>query len=1275
MESVLGSHPAVREAAAAVQGEVLVGYAVAREETETAAGAPSEEALRGWLEARLPGYMVPGRLLWLEALPRTAGGKLDRRALPAPAAPEDAGSRAARTVDEEVVAQIFAAVLGLERAPGAEESFFALGGHSLLATQVVSRLREGFGVEVALRRLFEAPTVAGLAAEVARQRREREPVSAPPPLVRRERPEAGWPLSFAQQRLWFLEQLDAGGSAYHLSVALELRGALEAVVLEAALAQVVRRQEVLRSWVVEVDGEPRMAVAAVDGALPLSRVDLSRVPEAGWRQAVRRWARVEAQRPFALAQGPLWRAVLLHRDASRHALVLTLHHLVADGWSLGVLLRELAAAYEAGLAGRRPRLPALPVRYGDYASWQREWLQGEVLEEQLAWWREELAGAPRVLELPADRPRPPVQSTRGAAVELSLPAAAVAELTALARREGATPFMVLLAGFAVLLARWSGQDDLLVGTPVAGRNRLPLEPLVGVFVNTLVLRTRVGRAASFRDLLAAVRRTLLDATARAELPFERLVEDLGVHRDLSRSPLFQVMLAFNNAPLPRLEMVDLVLDAVPVESHAAQFDLTLDLRPRSDGSIEGLLAYPPALFDPSTVRRLGDQLVRLLRCAVADPDLPPVRLPLLAPAERHQLLAEWDDTAAAYPRGLPVHRLIDAVAAGRPETTALLLPGGGRVSYRELVERSDRLARALRCSGAGPEVPVGLCLERGDEMVVALLAIHKAGAFYVPLDPLYPPERLRYMLEDSGAPLLLTRFDLAAAIGLDEVPCRLLDVADLERQGAVETPLALADPAPLQLAYLIYTSGSTGRPKGVGVPHRAVVNFLTSMARRPGLAEGEVLLAVTSLSFDIAVLELLLPLLVGGTVAIASREEAVDGPSLAARIEATGAAAVQATPSTWRLLLDAEWTGAPDLRALSGGEALPADLAARLSGRTAQVWNLYGPTETTVWSTVHRLEAEERVPIPIGRPVANTTVRILDPALEPVPVGVVGDLFLGGDGVTRGYRGRPSMTAERFVPDPHGAAGERLYRTGDRARWLADGRLEFRGRADDQMKVRGFRIEPGEVESLLAEAAEVEQAAVAAHTDERLGTRLVAYLVARPGAEPDPVGLRTRLRGSLPEYMVPSAFVRLERMPLTPNGKVDRKALPAPGALEGRPGGEAPRTDSERSVAVAWCEVLGLPEVSVEDNFFDLGGHSLLATGVMSRLRRSTGVDLQMRELFLHPTVEALAERIDQELLAVADDERLDELLDALEAAGDDADLESLLRATSVSSAEGGEEG
>ena len=587
VESVLGSHPAVREAAAAVQGEVLVGYAVAREETETAAGAPSEEALRGWLEARLPGYMVPGRLLWLEALPRTAGGKLDRRALPAPAAPEDAGSRAARTVDEEVVAQIFAAVLGLERAPGAEESFFALGGHSLLATQVVSRLREGFGVEVALRRLFEAPTVAGLAAEVARQRREREPVSAPPPLVRRERPEAGWPLSFAQQRLWFLEQLDAGGSAYHLSVALELRGALEAVVLEAALAQVVRRQEVLRSWVVEVDGEPRMAVAAVDGALPLSRVDLSRVPEAGWRQAVRRWARVEAQRPFALAQGPLWRAVLLHRDASRHALVLTLHHLVADGWSLGVLLRELAAAYEAGLAGRRPRLPALPVRYGDYASWQREWLQGEVLEEQLAWWREELAGAPRVLELPADRPRPPVQSTRGAAVELSLPAAAVAELTALARREGATPFMVLLAGFAVLLARWSGQDDLLVGTPVAGRNRLPLEPLVGVFVNTLVLRTRVGRAASFRDLLAAVRRTLLDATARAELPFERLVEDLGVHRDLSRSPLFQVMLAFNNAPLPRLEIGDLDLAPLPVDRHTAQHDLTVDLRAVAGRRVDG----------------------------------------------------------------------------------------------------------------------------------------------------------------------------------------------------------------------------------------------------------------------------------------------------------------------------------------------------------------------------------------------------------------------------------------------------------------------------------------------------------------------------------------------------------------------------------------------------------------------------------------------------------------------------------------------------------------
>ncbi len=1221
IEAAIGALPGVREAVVLARedrGEKrLVAWVVPERE-----GAVAVPALRQALRERLPAYMVPAGFVLLERLPLTPNGKVDRRALPAPAPETGPDARATAPANdlEEWIAAVWREVLGIERI-NALDNFFDLGGHSLLATRIASRLGRALGAAPPVRWIFEQPTVRGLAARIAAAR----PAAGEddPPIVRLPRGAGGeLPLSFSQQRLWWLDLLEPGSNWYNVAVALRLEGELDLPALAAALTAIVRRHEPLRTTFPAAAGQPRQEIAAEPPDGLLRTADLTALPHGVREAAAGAQAAEEARRPFDLAAGPLLRCLLLRLDEREHVLSLTAHHIVCDAWSIGLFVRELTALYHAAVRGERPTLPELPVQYADFAAWQRRRLTGERADRLVGEWGGRLAGVPAAIELPIDRPHPPLQTFRGGKVPFLLGAPATAGLRALARAEAASLFMTLLAGFQALLHRYSGQDDVVVGTPVAGRNRPEVEDLIGVFINTLALRGRLDGEPTFRALLGRTCDAALTAYALQDLPFERLVEELQPVRDRARSPLFQVMLILQNAPLDPLALQGVTWTPLPVDSGTAKMELLLSVA-ESRGELAGQLEYNAGLFDRTTARRLAGHLEALLTGAAADPDVCLADLPLLPAAERQQILREWNDTAAEVP-ALPVHRLIARQTARAPHAPAVA-DAGSRLSYGELDARANRLAHRLRRLGVGPEVLVGVSLERSADMMAALLGILKAGGAYLPLDPSYPEDRLRFMLEDSGARFLVATEKPGALPGSDLHGLRVLFLDDPsigeESPHAPSEGCELDDPS--QLAYVLYTSGSTGRPKGVEVTHGALANFLAGMRQCPGLEAADVLLATTSLSFDIAGLELYLPLLAGARLVIARRDEVNDGGRLGELLAEHGATVMQGTPATWRMMVESGWRGGSGLKVLCGGDALPADLAVQLQTRAAEVWSLYGPTETTVWSAVERLAAER--PVAIGRPIANTEIYVAGSGLETAPAGVPGELLIGGAGVARGYLGRPDLTAERFIPDPWSRVpGTRLYRTGDLARYRPDGRLEHLGRADLQVKIRGFRIEPAEIEAALGALPGVREAVVLARED-RGEKRLVAWVVPeREGAVAVPV-LRQALRERLPVYMVPADFVLLERLPLTPNGKIDRRALPAPDRTTFADAAAGPGSPVEELLAGIWAEVLGVERVGIEDDFFALGGHSILATVLMYRVRQELGVDLPLRTLFVAPTVAGLA--------------------------------------------------
>ena len=1042
IEAALESHAVVAQAAVQVREEQLVAYLVG----ESTFGSEREVAaeLRPYLRERLPEYMVPQRWVMLDQMPLNTSGKIDRKQLPVPAAERGFELDQEETTPvEEMVAGIWSEVLKLG-AVSRDENFFELGGHSLLATQVISRVRQMFGVEVTLRQLFEAPTVRGFSGSIEEQLRTGAGMAVPPLRRLGTEEREHWagllPLSFAQQRLWFLDQLEPGSASYNMPTAVRLKGELNVTALEQTLNEMVRRHEVLRTRFVNVEGEPRQQVFEAED-VKLGIIDLSGFSEPEREAAILEATTHEHRQPFDLAHDLMLRVKLLRVSDDDHVMVLTIHHIASDGWSMGVLIKEVATLYEAFSKGGESPLPELPIQFGDFAVWQRGWLQDEQLERQLAYWREQLGGELPVLELPTDRPRPAVQSDRGARLGIQLPAELSAGLKELSRREGVTLFMTLLAAFQTLLHRYSGQKEIVVGSPVAGRNYAETEGLIGFFVNTLVLRSDLSQEPTFVELLRQVKQVCLGAYAHQDVPFEKLIEELQPERDLSRSPLFQAMFILQNVPQQQqeLQLSGLKLGRVGGENSTAIFDLTLALQEKGD-ELKGALEYRTDLFDEPRIERMLRHFETLLQGIVSNPEQRLWELPLLDTGEL-ETLSDWNETVRDFGPVTPVHQLFEAQVERTPEAVAVGW-GAEQLSYGELNQRANHLAHHLRTMGVGPEVLVGLCVERSVELLVGLLGILKAGGAYVPLDPGFPAARLNFMVKDAGVRVLLGTSASVASVTEHSAHLLCLDdhavAIDVESDGNLKVPLTSSN-----LAYVIYTSGSTGIPKGVMVTHGALNSFLNSMARQPGLTDKDVLLAVTTFSFDIAALELFLPLIAGGKVLLVDREVATDGMSLSRELATSGATVMQATPSTWRMLVEAGWQGNEQLKVLCGGEALPPELAEQLRQRCGELWQMYGPTETTIWSVCGQLDSVNGV-VPLGRAIANTQVYVVDEHLQQLPVGVAGDLLIGGEGLARGYYNRPELTAEKFIADPFGGApGGRLYVTGDRARYLPDGQLQF----------------------------------------------------------------------------------------------------------------------------------------------------------------------------------------------------------------------------------------
>ncbi|HEY0733388.1 MAG TPA: amino acid adenylation domain-containing protein [Herpetosiphonaceae bacterium] len=1288
IEAVLLRHPAVQECAVLVREDVpgdrrLVAYVVEElrtqnlepgieqrtenKEQSSIAGLPSPTAteaeasrglgqgprvratteslipaLRAFVQAELPAYMVPAAFVVLPALPLSPNGKLERRALPAPDAAWstlDDSFVAPQSPIEEVLAGIWAGVLRLERV-GIHDNFFALGGHSLLATQVISRIREAFQVELPLRALFEAPTVAQLAERIVAVQRDAQGL-LPPPIRPVSRDEA-LPLSFAQQRLWFLDQLEPDSSTYTIPAAWRLEGPLDVIALRQSLTTIVERHEALRTtFTTTADGQPVQAITPPQ-VVPLPLIDLHGLSASERESVLLRLAGTEARQPFDLARGPLIRTTLLRLAETDHVLLLTMHHIVSDGWSMEVFARELVPIYTALIAGMPPSLAQLPIQYADYAVWQRGWLSGTVLEAQLGYWRRQLAGLP-VLELPTDRPRPALPTFRGARQTFALPAALSKELVALSQREGVTLFMTLLAAWQVLLDRYSGQHDIVVGTPIANRTQEETEHLIGFFVNTLVLRADLSGNPTFRDVLHRVRETALGAYAHQDLPFEQVVDALQPERDLSRHPLFQVMFTLQNVPMVSLELPSLVLNPLPIEYETTKFDLTLSMAEEGSGLV-GSLEYTTDLFEAETIGRMVSHLQTLLAGIVRDPSQRLAQLPLLTEAERRQLTVDWNMTEVAYPRGRCIHELVAAQAARTPDAVALVYAAGTRervqLTYEELDRRANQLAHELQALGVGPEVRVGVCVERSLDLIVGLLGILKAGGAYVPLDPAYPAQRVAFMLADSAVPVILSQQSLASNLPAHNgvVVCLDSDWERISRQPTDAPATAVEDN---NLAYVIYTSGSTGRPKGVAITHQSAATFIHWALNTFSGADLARVAAGTSICFDLSIFELFVPLSCGGTVLLID-----DGLQIPELIDAQ-VTLLNTVPSVMAAVLRSG-SVPPSVRVINlAGEPLSRALADGLyqAVPTTRVYNLYGPSEDTTYSTYTLVAPHEPRPPTIGRPIANSQAYVLDAQMQPVPIGAVGELYLGGVGLARGYLGRPDLTAEKFIPDPFSAApNARLYRTGDRARYRPDGAIEFLGRIDHQVKLRGFRIELGEIEAALSRYPAVQEAVVLIREDHppaggHAEQRLVAYVVPtadqRPAltdaaADPDRssfvADLRAFVKQHLPDYMVPNSVVLLDALPLLPNGKIDRPALPAPALLrpELEAGFAAPETPVETRLAQIWAEVLRLPQVGIRNNFFALGGDSILSIQIVARARQA-GLQLTPRQIFQYQTIAELA--------------------------------------------------
>ncbi len=1237
IETLLRRYPAVQQAVVLARVDAsnekrLVAYIVPL----SSIPAPTGSQLRQYLHAHLPDYMLPAHFVTLDALPITANGKLNRRALPLPepldTAPDGWDNEGFSPL-EAVLGTIWSTVLGNVHV-GLHDNFFEVGGHSLLATQVLSRIRSTFHVDLPVRVLFETPTIAQLAPHIAAARWTESGDQDLTVQPTAHEPHTSLPLSFAQRRLWFLDQLAPSNPTYIIPAAWRFTGNLHVVALGQSLNSLVQRHETLRTHIITEAGHPAQVIDLAS-AIPLPLIDLTTLPALEREQQAQQLAQEQAHLPFDLAHGPLLRGCLVRLSRQEHWLLLSLHHIITDGWSMPILLRELVAGYQASLLGEVPLLPTLPIQYADYALWQHSEAYTARVARQLTYWTQQLADAPTVLALPTDHPRPAVQSFHGANLPFSLSPDLTHALKDLSRREGVTLFMTLLAVFAILLARSSGQDDLLIGTPIANRTHEALEGLIGFFVNMLVLRTDLSGDPSFQDVLTHVRDVALNAYAHQDLPFEQLVDALQLDRDLSRNPLFQVTCQLQHSTSETIDLPGVQLSPLEMDSDTTRFDLSLFLSEEA-GSLSGLLEYNTDLFEPHTIERMLTHYHCLLAGIVAHPEQRISALPLLSESERSQLLVTWNATTASYSADAYVHMLVEAQVERTPDAIAIAC-GDALLTYNELNGRANQLARYLQHVGVGGDTLVGLCLEPSLEMVIGVLGILKAGGAYVPLDPSYPPQRLAFMVQDAHVPLLLTRQHIATRLRLTEYESRIVS---LDHEWSIIAQESAANVAssvqPASLAYVIYTSGSTGQPKGVMIAHRGLTNYLFWCIQTYNVAQGSGSLVHSSLAFDLTVTGLFAPLLVGQSVNLLPDGQDIDNLASALR-QSRNLSLVKLTPSHLALLAQqlavkdiTNWTHTFIL----GGEALLREHIAFWQEHAphTRLINEYGPTETVVGCCVYELPANaaftNTAAIPIGRPIANTQLYILDQQLNLVPVGTPGELYIGGDGVARGYLNHPDLTAGRFIPHPFSEIpGARLYRTGDLARYLHSGDIEYLGRNDSQVKIRGYRIEPGEIEATLAHHPAVREVAVVANADAPGDQRLAAYIVPRSQQQTPTVSdLRSFLIERLPGYMVPAAFVLLQALPLTVNGKLDHQALPA---LNGsRPDLDKayvpPRTPAEKTLTAIWTQVLGVQQVGIHDNFFALGGDSILSIQIVTRAT-AAGLPLTPRRLFQNQTIAQLA--------------------------------------------------
>jgi len=1181
-------------------GKYLAGYVVARAGREV-----DSPALRRALARRLPQHMVPSRIVTLPSLPLTPSGKLDRRALPAPAQSLESPNDAPMSRTERELAAIWREVLRT-REVSRSDDFFASGGHSLSALQVVSRVRDVFKIELPLKTLFDAPTLDALAQAIEQVLAGGEARRFTP--ITPQSWDGPAPLSHSQERMWLIQSLNPSSTAYNMGAALWLNGSLDVAALAESFDELARRHEILRTRVQLVAERPHQVIDPLEvGLLRCEDLRGDSQPTSAALEKVNH----DLRAVFDLNRGPLIRARLLRTDDEKYLLSVVLHHIAGDQWSVGILGRELAALYNSRRNGLPAGLEPLPVSYRDYANWQRNGAGAADIERQLKFWTRQLAALPAV-DLPIDFARPKVWTMNGAIYQREIPPRLFAAVADLARRNGSTLFMTLFAGFAALLQRLSGQTDLPIGVPVANRTSRAVERLVGTFVNTVIVRADVSGDPGFNELLRRVRDTALTAFAHQDVSFARLVQELGQRGDRSRAPLAQVLFNVTNAPMHGIELSGLTWEDAGLDRGGAQFELSFTVD--TELSRRLTIEYNTDLFERGTVEHLAGRYFALLEAAAAAPDTQISRLPIV-PAEERAILEAWN-AGSSKPLGPETFPTLFEVQAARTPDAVAVSFRGVRLSYGELNQRANGLAQVLSQAGIGRGHTVGVCVPRSESLLIGLLGVQKSAAAYVPLDPHFPAERLGYMLADCGAKALLSCGPLPAGL---QVPADVL-VIDVAGDSASVRDNPSSARLQEDTAYILYTSGSTGNPKGVAVSHGALANFLLSMAESPGLAASDVLAAVTTVSFDIAGLELYLPLLVGATVELVPSELAADGAALAGLLDSSGATVFQATPATWRLLIDSGWRGNRLLRALCGGEALPRKLANEILARVSRLWNMYGPTETTIWSTLEEVTTGDAA-ISIGRPIANTQVRILDGSGAMAPIGTVGEICIGGRGVASGYHGRAALTAERFVADEFSTvAGARLYRTGDLGRWGFDGKLYYLGRSDHQVKIRGFRIELGEVERAIASHRAVWHAVAMARQAGADDLRLVAYVVFNDGEDATNGDIKRFLRNQLPDYMIPSIIVSLLSIPLTPNGKVDRAALPNPfaDARQESPLEERAASQLEELLAEIWKSVLQVPSVQASDNFFELGGYSLLSLKVARLLEKRSGKRLDPRILFFH---------------------------------------------------------